>query len=100
MYILILAADVPSDLCCSQKSFFERSVSLKNLFLKKQKHIENLCTGGSGGQCRSNQDCVASAPFCSKWGYCQVRSVFLFVDGVFNLSVALGHVVVAGLAFF
>ena len=27
---------------------------------------------GSGGECSSNQDCTARAPFCSKWGYCQV----------------------------
>ena len=28
--------------------------------------------GGSGGECSSNQDCTSRAPFCSKWGYCQV----------------------------
>ena len=41
-------------------------------FLLFPHHYVGGGIGGSGGQCSSNQDCVVSAPFCSKWGYCQV----------------------------
>ena len=51
--------------------------------------------GGSGGQCSSNQDCVVSAPFCSKWGYCQVliiddnSDVFFYIFILFCLFQSL-----------
>ena len=54
-------------------------------FLLFPHHYVGGGIGGSGGQCSSNQDCVVSAPFCSKWGYCQV----LIIDDNSDVSKSL-----------